>query len=142
MADAETEAEWAKLRRIAEEKKKAAKALENTKQDKVALSYLKGFSRDRESVMMSVEKFANAGIVFVIAGAILKLISRAMTGTIAGVVDGVGMIGLVVGVIAAVTGIISSLYAKIKFKTKMNYTIVVSVIALVVFGIYELVGSR
>lgn len=145
MADAETEAEWAKLRRIAEEKKKAAKALENTKQDKVALSYLepsstkvKGFSKNREVVMNSVEKFANASIVFALGGVILKLIARAMEGYMAGMFDGIGMICFVVAVVAAITGITSSFYTKIKYKTKMNYTIFICIIALVVFGVYEL----
>ena len=149
MADAETEAEWAKLRRIAKEKEKAARALEDAKQDKVALSCLdpaparaKGFSRNRETVIRSVEKFANFSILFVIFGIMLELIGRAVAMTtmavVAGILQGLGTVCLVVAIVSAVTGVISSIYTKIKYKTKMNYTIWVSVIALVAFGIYRL----
>ena len=156
MADAETEAEWAKLRRIAKEKEKAAKALEKTESDKTVLAHLDpksakttGFSRNRETVIRAVEKFANASIIFVIAGVALSFIGRA--GGIVSNVNNLGMGGaiisglpltlglacLVVAVVAAVTGIISSIYTKIKYKTDMKYTLLVSIVTLLVFGIFE-----
>ena len=158
MADAETEAEWAKMRRVAKEKEKAAKALENTKPDSVATSYLdpkpaktKGFSRNRETVIRAVEKFANASIIFMIFGIVLSVIARAggmvtsighlgVGGAIiAGLPEAISMICIVVAIISAITGIVSSIYTKIKYKTKTNYTIWVCVITLVAFVVYELI---
>ena len=155
MADAETEAEWAKLRRIEKEKQKAAKALEKTESDKVAISYLDpkpakttGFSRNRETVIRAVEKFANYSIIFVIFGIVLNIISRAggiVSGVnnlgmgaaiISGLPQALSMICLAAGVVSAVVGIISSIYTKVKYKTNMKYTLLVSVISLIVFGIY------
>ena len=156
MADAETEAEWAKLRRIAKEKEKAAKALEKTESDKTALAHLDpkpakttGFSRNQETVIRAVEKFANASIIFVIAGVALSFIGRA--GGIVSNVNNLGMGGaiisglpltlglacLAVAVVAAVIGIISSIYTKIKYKTDMKYTLLVSIITLLIFGVFE-----
>lgn len=158
MADAETEAEWAKLRRIAKEKEKAARALENTKPDKIALSYLDpkpakttGFSRNRETVMRAVEKFANTSIIFVIFGIVLSIIGRAgetVTNVnhlgaggviIAGLPQALSMACLVVAIVSAATGIISSIYVKKKYGTKMGYTLRASVITLVIFGIFEII---
>ena len=158
MADAETEAEWAKLRRIAKEKEKAAKALEKTESDKTALAYLdpkpaktKGFSRNLETVMRAVEKFANYSIIFVFFGITLSFIGRS-----GGIVSGVNDLGaggaiisglpmalgtacLVVAVVSATVGIISSIYVKKKYKTKMDYTLRVSAITLAIFGIFEVI---
>ena len=156
MADAETEAEWAKLRRIEKEKQKAVKALEKTESDKTALSYLDprpakttGFSRNRETVMRAVEKFANASIIFIIAGVVLSFIARAggiVSGVnnlgmgaviISGLPSALGMACLVVAAVSAVTGIISSIYTKVKYKTDMKYTLLVSITTLIIFGIFE-----
>ena len=158
MADAETEAEWAKLRRIAKEKEKAAKALEEAKPDKTALVYLdpkstkvKGFSRDRDVQLRTVEKFANVSIIFVIAGVVLGFISRAGGvvsevgrlgaggAVIAGLPQALSMICLAISVIAAITGIISSIWAKTKYGIKTKYTLQISVITLIVFGVFELI---
>ena len=158
MADAETEAEWAKLRRIAKEKEKAAKALDNAKPDKANLAYLdpkstkvKGFSRDRDVVLRAVEKFASASIVFVISGIVLNVVGRAggivsgvnQLGLGAAIISGLpstlGMACLIISVVAAVTGIVSSIWAKIKYGTKTKYTLISSVITLVIFGVFEII---
>ena len=158
MADAETEAEWAKLRRIAKEKEKAAKALEKTESDKVAISYLDpkpakttGFSKNRETVIRAVEKFANASIIFVIFGITLSFIGRA-GGMVAGVNDlgaggviisglpyAISMACLLIAVVSATVGIISSIYVKKKYGTKMGYTLRVSIITLLIFGVFEVI---
>jgi hypothetical protein len=161
MADAETEAEWAKMRRVAKEKEKAAKALEKTKRDSVVLSYLdpkpaktSGFSANRETVMRAVEKFANASIIFMIFGVTLSAIARAggmvtsighlgVGGAIiAGIPQAISMICILIAIVSAITGIISSIYTKIKYKTKMNYTILVCIITLVIFGIFEFLKTK
>lgn len=137
-------------------KRKAAKALEKTESDKTALAHpdpkpakTTGFSRNQETVIRAVKKFANASIIFVIAGVALSFIGRA--GGIVSNVNNLGMGGaiisglpltlglacLVVAVVAAVTGIISSIYTKIKYKTDMKYTLLVSIITLLIFGIFE-----
>ena len=158
MADAETEAEWAKLRRIDEEKQKAARAIENEKVDKTNLTYLdpkstkqKGFSRDRDVVMRAVEKFTNYSVIFVVFGVVLKVISRAGGivsevshigaggAIISGLPGALGMVCLIAAVVAAIAGIISSIWAKSKYGAKMSYTLRVSIITLVIFGVFELI---
>ena len=158
MADAETEAEWAKLRRIAKEKEKAARALGNTESDKANLVYLdpksikaKGFSRDRDVILRAVEKFANVSIIFVASGVVLSLIGRtggivSMTSgagagamVISGLPSGLGMACLAMSVVTAAVGIISSVWAKIKYGTKTKYTLVSSVITLIIFGVFEII---
>lgn len=158
MADAETEAEWAKLRRVEEEKQKAARAIENEKNDKTNLVYLdpkstkaKGFSRDRDVVMRAVEKFTNYSIIFVVFGVVLSIIGRVggmvsdanHLGMGAMVISGLpgmlGMVCLAAAVISAIIGIISSFWTKTKYGAKTNYTLRASIITLIIFGVFELI---
>lgn len=93
MADAETEAEWAKSKRIEAERAKANKALAAglEKEQKRNAAYLamdssrvKGYSRDPQVIMHSAEKFADIGLICAAAGLVFAILNMmAMLVTIA-----------------------------------------------------------
>lgn len=82
MADKETEAEWARMRRVELERKKAAEAVrkEQEKQGKVNLAFLpvstktKGWSKNPNVVMADAARMADKSLVFALGGILLIMI--------------------------------------------------------------------
>ena len=74
-ADAETEKEWAKSKRIDEERMKAARALSDEKPDKVNLAFLgpnmtkvKGWSSNPNVILASIERMGNRSMALALGG--------------------------------------------------------------------------
>lgn len=106
MADAETEAEWEKSRRIDEERMKAARAINEAKPDVENLSHLdpgvgkpRGWTSDRWAVMSSAEKVANWAAILAPAGVVLGII-----GDVGAIVGSVGRLGMAIALISAIPG--------------------------------------
>lgn len=160
MADQETEARWAKLRRIEEEKAKAARDLEERDENKANLAYLpvikpRGFSRDPNVIMQSAERMANISITFCLLGIIFGIFnniflvimqsnpSSAQVGAaiMAAVIGAVNMLGIG---IAIVTGIVTlgctAVFAR-RTKRKVKPIIITASTSLILIVIYYLVQN-
>ena len=159
MADQETEARWAKLRRIEEEKAKAARDLEERGENKANLAYLpvikpRGFSRDPNIIMQSAERMANISITFCLLGIIFGIFnniflvimqsnpSSAQVGAaIMAVIGAVNMLGIG---IAIVTGIVTlgctAVFAR-RTKRKVKPIIITASTSLILIVRYYLVQN-
>lgn len=95
MADAETEKEWAKSKRIEAERMKAAREIAKEETDKTNLAFLdptvikKGWSNDDNAIFKSIEKVGNRSIILAICGVVLNII-----GTVGGMVSMTNKLGL------------------------------------------------
>ena len=145
MADAETEAEWAKSKRIEAEREKARKALETdlaaeNKRNSAYLamdsSHVKGYSRDPQVIMHSAEKFADISLICAAVGLVLAVLNVAATlvsiayrlglaGAMLSAVFSIGqLIGFGVGAFFALVSFVSAVYCRIKHGVKITRVLV------------------
>lgn len=156
MADQETEAEWAKSKRIEAERMKAAKALAETKADNSNLAYLdprttkiKGFSRGREAILLSVERLGNFSAVMVVGGVIIKLVMLSVIGLMlnsAGqymraIIDDIGMGAILVGMFVAVFVLLAAAWFYYKYRFRPRSPIWTAGSALIIGVIYTVVSG-
>lgn len=159
MADQETEARWAKLRRIEEEKAKAARDLEERDENKANLAYLpvikpRGFSRDPNVIMQSAERMANISITFCLLGVIFGIFNWIFSviattnnlgasggAVIAMVFNAINILGIGVAII---TGIVTlgctAVFAR-RTKRKVKPIIITASTSLILIVIYYLVQN-
>lgn len=163
MADQETEARWAKLRRIEAEKTKAARDLEERGENKANLAYLpimkpRGFSRDPNAIMQSAERMANIsaiscllGVVFGIFENVFAMVMSANPyssmggGAIAIIFSAVNALGIGVAAITSVVALICTVIFARRTKRKVKPIIITASTSLVLVAIYyfvrNLIGS-
>lgn len=141
MADAETEAEWEKSKRIEAERMKAAKALAEEKPDKSNVAFLdpketktKGWSNDTNVILVSAERMGNRAIILAICGVVLMIIGFAggmvtetsklgMAGMlISSLPSGVGLLCMGLAVLMAIIAIGSEIYRKVKMGRNFSAT--------------------
>lgn len=139
MADKETELEWEKSKRIEAERMKAVKDLEEQKPDKISLAYLdpkmtkvKGWSKDPDVMLASIERMSNWAVVLVVGGAVLSVIGMfggivAETSNlglggvlVSGLPSGVGMLLMGIGAIMSLVVIGFQLYARFRLGRKLD----------------------
>lgn len=138
MADEETEAEWAKSRRIEAEKMKAARALANEKPNKTNLAFLdpkvtkvKGWSNDPDVILADGEKMGNRALIFAIGGLILSFIGTmggivsstfnlGLAGIILALPSALGLVCLGVAMLMAISAISCEVYLKTKKGRKFS----------------------
>ena len=158
MADAETEAEWEKSKRIEAERAKAAAAVEHEKPSRENLAYLdpsrtkvKGWSRDPNVMLASAERMGNRSIALAVGGAVLSFIG--MAGDMVTVVGGLGMAGVIIStlpqalgflcmglaVLMAVIVLVLGVAQKVKYGRKLPASFWSAVGTLVVVGLAVLV---
>lgn len=160
MADAKTEQEWEKSKRIEEERMKAVRNLNTanaSKANAISASFLdpsltrkKGYRRDPDAIMMSAEKFANAGAILAVAGAVLVFIGVAggavaqinELGAGGAIISGLpGSLGagcIAVAVICALVGIISSFVFCKQIGKKSSTALRTSIITLIIVFVFIL----
>ncbi len=153
MADAETEKEWAKLKKIEAEKMKAEQALEKEQSSKENLAFfdarmlkkrVRGFSKDPNLIIESAEKYSEKGVIFAPIGLALDIIGM-MGGIlteignfglggviISGIPSGIGMTLMLVAGFFAVTTLVLTLIFAGKSKKKIMHIIVADVFTIVV----------
>ncbi len=158
MADAQTEAEWEKSKRIEAERMKAARALEAEKSDRANLAYLdpqmtkvKGWSSDKNVILASVERLGNRSVILTVAGVVLGVVgygggivtsafNLGMAGVVvSGLPSGASFICLGLAILMAVITIGSEITRKIKYKQKFSAAFGSSIGAVVVVAIYILI---
>lgn len=158
MADKETEAEWARMRRVEAEREKARRALEGNKPDAEGLACIgaqkgkvRGWSADRDLLLKKTEKLGAWSVILAPAGVVMGMIADA--GSIVGAVGGLGMASAIIsgipGVISetclAVTVLLAlivmpvELYCKIKDRHKFGAGWWSVVVALAIVAVYVLV---
>ena len=112
MADKETEAEWARMRKVEAEREKAKKAvqLEQEKQGKVNLAYLdpaatktKGWSSNPNVILANAGRMADRSLILMLGGVVL-----AIFGALGGIVTEVFKLGLA-GIVLAIPGAVGGL---------------------------------
>ena len=158
MADAQTEAEWAKSKQIEAEQMKAVKALAKEKPDKANLAFLnpketkvKGWSRDADVIMASVEKMGNRALILALCGMVLGIIG-AVGGTVSNVnrlgfggvmisdlPSAVGLLCMGLAVIMAIIVVVCEIYGKVKQKKRFDATLWSAIGAIVVVILYFVV---
>ncbi|MBR3228787.1 hypothetical protein IKF67_00940 [Candidatus Saccharibacteria bacterium] len=160
MADAETEAEWAKSKRIEAEKAKAAKALAESKPDKSNLAFLdapdtkvKGWSSDSNVILAHAEKMGNRSIILAVCGVVLSIIgyvggivsATANLGLasiiISGIPSGIGFICMGLAVLMAIITIAGEITNKVRKGRKFSSTFWSALSAIIVVVLYWLVWS-
>ena len=111
MADKETEAEWARMRRVEAEREKARRALEGEGPNAEGLAQIgpqkgkvRGWSTDRNLLLRKTEKIGVWSIILVLAGVVMGVIADAGS-----IVGAVGTLGMATMIIAGIPGGISSL---------------------------------
>ena len=157
MADKETEAEWAKSKRIEAERMKAAQALnEKVSQENVAYldpqsTKVKGWSSDANVIMASAERMGNKAVILAFTGVVLGIIGYAggmVTTTfnlgMAGVIisalpSGAGFMCLGVAVLMAIITIGNEIVQKVKYKRKFSAALWSAAGALATVVIYIVV---
>ena len=158
MVDKTVENEWEKSKRIEAEKLKAAKALAEEQPSKANLAYLdpkhtkvKGFSKDKDVILASLERYADRSFIFATAAVLFEAIGKigalvTMTNhlgsagvMISGIPDGIGMLLLGLAAISVVVAICGEVYFKIKLKRKFGSAFWSAVFALPLIGAYFLI---
>ena len=155
MADRESE-EWAeKSKRIEVERMQAARALMEEKPERTNLAFLnpsntktKGWSRDPNVILASIERMGNRSLVFAICGVVLSILGRVggMVASLnnlglAGVaIDSlpslIGFLGMGIGVIMAIIVISCEIIYKIKLGRKITAVMWTSIATIIVVGLY------
>ncbi len=157
MADKETEAEWAKSRRIEAERMKAARALAEEKPDKANIAFLdpkatkvKGWSNDPDVVLADGEKVGNRALIFAVCGIVLAVIGAmgsivsstfnlGMAGVMLMIPSYVGFAGMVLAVLMALVAVGCEIYLKVKRGRKFSVAFWSAVSVIVLIGIYFVV---
>lgn len=158
MADKETEQEWAKLRRIEAEKKKARQAIQGEKPDVVGASYLepqkkkvRGWSTDKELLLKKTEKFGTWSVLLALLGIAMGVIAAAggivtevgrfgMAGMmISGIPGGVGAICLIFAMLFAVIVIVVEGYYRLKDRSKFGNGWWSAIVAAALIALYTFV---
>jgi hypothetical protein len=155
MADKETEAEWARMRRVEQERKKAAEAVrkEQEKQGKVNLAFLpvstktKGWSSNPSVILADAEKMANRSLILALSGILLIIIgdmggvvsstfNLGMAGVILAIPGGLGYLCVAAGMLIATVVAGYGIYAKIKKGQKLEsafWTVLWTFAAVVIY---------
>ena len=160
MADAETEAEWEKSRRIDEERMKAARAINEAKPDAESLSHLdpsigkpRGWTTDRAVVMASAEKLASwagilapAGVVLGIIGDVGAIVGSVgklgmATALLSGIPGGLGVICLWLAIFFGMIGSITAIYYHVKQGRKLGFVGWSSMVSVVLAITYMFVRN-
>lgn len=159
MADQETEARWAKLRRIEEEKAKAARDLVERGENKANLAYMpitkpRGFSRDPNVIMQSAERMANISIVFCSLGVIFGIFNWIFSviatmnnlgasggAVIAMVFNAINILGIGVAIITGVVALGCTVVFARRTKRKVKPIIITASASLILIVIYYLVQN-
>jgi len=160
MADAETEAEWAKSKRIEAEKAKAAKALAESKPDNSNLAFLdapdtkvKGWSNDPNVILAHAEKMGNKSIILAVCGVVLSIIGRvggivgalanlgAASAIISGIPSGIGLICMGLAVLMAIITIAGEITNKVRKGRKLGSIFWSAFSAIAVIVLYWLIWS-
>lgn len=112
MADKETEAEWAQMRKVETERQKARKAvqLEQEKHGKVNLAYLdpaatkiKGWSSNPNVILANASRMADKSFILMLGGVLLSILGTA--GNMVASVFNLGLAGVVLAIPGAVGGL-------------------------------------
>ncbi|MBR0242760.1 hypothetical protein IJQ51_02320 [Candidatus Saccharibacteria bacterium] len=159
MADQETEARWAKLRRIEAEKTKAARDLEERGENKANLAYLpitkpRGFSRDPNAIMQSAERMANISVIFCLLGVVFGVFENIFAmvmsanpyssmggGAIAIIFSAVNALGIGVAAITSVVALICTVVFARRTKRKVKPIIITASTSLILIVFYYLVQN-
>ena len=158
MVDKKTEAEWVKSKRIEAEKLKADKALADEQPSKANLAYLdpkrtkvKGFSKDKDVILASLERYGNRSFLFAILAVVFEIMGIAgemvtrvgnlgSAGVmIAGVPSGLAMVLLGLAGISVIVAISGEIYFKAKTGRKFGSAFWSAVFAVPVIGVYFLI---
>lgn len=160
MADKETEIWAAKTKQIEVERVKATKALDGQNARKIDLAYLdpklinsKGFSRDPNVIMKSIERMTDKGMMFAFGGVALGIISYvaslvgfafrlgAAGGMLSGVMSGLSSIGLGLATLMSIIVIGGEIFFKIKNKKKISSSLWTAVWTIIIVVLYVLIRS-
>lgn len=154
MADADTEAEWAKSKQIEAERKKAEKALAEEKPSKVNLAFLepkatkvRGWSNDPDVILSNGERMGNRAIILAFCGVVLNLIGSAgevvsntfklgLGGMILGIPNIVGLFCIGLAVLMAIVAIGCEIYLKVKQGRRFSTAFWSSIWAIVIVILY------
>ena len=157
MADAQTEAEWEKSKRIEAERMKAARAIAEGKSDRVNVAFLdpkptkvKGWSNDPDVILADGEKMGNRALIFAVAGVVLmfigtmgSLVSSTFNLGLAGVIleipSMLGFAGIGIAVLMGLAAITCEVYLKAKKGRKYSAAFWSSLSAIAVVVIYFVV---
>jgi len=158
MADKVTEAEWKKSKRIEAERAKAVEDLTKEKPNQENLAYLdpqstrvKGWSRDTNVILASVERIGNRAVVLAFAGVVLGIIGYAggmvsgvfnlgMAGVlVSGLPSGVSFLCLGAAVLMAIITMGSEIFYKVKDKKKLSAAFWSAIGAVVVVVVYSVI---
>lgn len=150
--DEETRKEWEKSKRIETERMKAAKALEEDKSSQinsafldVETSNLKGYSRDADSLIRSIEKVSGFSLGFAIFGIVLRFFAPMVpdpSGVIAKVASYIGTTMLGISIILAAGSLMGVFLINRKTKFDFKNVAVTAVIALIIVLIYIVLSFR
>ena len=154
MADAQTEAEWEKSKRIEAERMKAARALAEEKSDRVNAAFLdpkltkvKGWSNDPDVILANGEKMGNRAIIFAVTGIVLlfigtmgSLVSSTFNLGLAGVIleipSMLGLVGIGIAVLMGLAAISCEVYLKVKKGRKFSAAFWSSLSAIAIVVVY------
>ena len=150
--DEETKKEWEKSKRIEAERMKAAQAVANDDSERINSAFLdvrstnlKGYSRDVESLVRSIEKVSGFGLGFAVVGVILRLVAPIIpdqSGVIAkvGSLAGAAMLGA--AIISAVVVFACYFYFREKTNFDFKNILVTAAVAFVVALIYVILNFQ
>ena len=154
MADEQTEAEWAKSKRIEAERMKAARAMADEKIDKTNLAFLdpkstkvKGWSNDPDVVLADGEKMGNRALIFAISGLVLSSIGAiggivsstfnlGLAGAVLAIPSGISLVCIWAAVLMALVAIACEIYLKVKKARKFSVAFWSSICTIVLIIIY------
>lgn len=158
MADEATEAEWAKSKKIEEEKLKAVRALNEAEPDAKNIAYLdpeqvkvKGWSKDRQLILVKAEKLGTWATILALTGVALGVI--AVVGSLVGVANRLGMASIFISGIPAtisylcfglavffgIIATVSALYYRLKDGKKLGVPGWSGIGALLISAVYMLI---
>lgn len=159
MADAETEAEWEKSRRIDEERMKAARAINEAKTDVNGLAILgpqqdkpRGWSSDSKLVIEKAEKLGMWAAILAPLGVVLMIIADmgnvvtgarglGMFGAMFGIFSGLGLICLAAAVFFGLIGFVTAVYYRVKLGKKLGVAGWSGTGAILIVAVYWLIRS-
>lgn len=154
MADEQTEAEWAKSKRIEAERMKAVRALAEEKPDRANMAFLepksskvKGWSNDPDVILADGEKMGNLALIFAISGLVLSIIGAmggivsmtfnlGLAGAILSIPSALSMICTGVAVLMALVAIVCEIYLKVKKGRKFSVAFWSSICAIVLIIVF------
>ena len=144
--DEETKKEWEKSKRIETERMKAVQALEEDESIRINSAFLdvkptrlKGYERDTESSIRSIERAADFSVGAVILGIVIRFAISMIPlplGMLANVIRLIGVCLLGISVILAVGALGYVFYYRKKTKFKFKSIVITAAVALVITIVY------